>query len=91
MWRKTPACGNWQADLGFTLNNEPGANFGCATSHNISAMIADPRDLVSPHPLTPEDAQRRLEVLEKYRKGQTTVAEKTQAQSGQVSAVAGGM
>jgi len=84
---QTPACGNWSANLASTNANAPQPNFGCATQHNIAAMIADPRDLVSPRPLTPADAARRLEVLEKYRKGESTVAQKTQAQSGVVSTV----
>jgi pilus assembly protein CpaD len=84
---QTPACENWYKDLTETADNTPAPNFGCATQHNIAAMVADPRDLVSPRPSTPADAQRRLEVLDKYRKGQTTVAEKTPAQSGVISEV----
>ena len=57
---------------------------------DLAAMVADPRDLVSPRPLDPDDAQRRLTVLEKYRKGETTVAEKAASQSGAVTAVAQG-
>jgi type IV pilus biogenesis protein CpaD/CtpE len=48
-------------------------------------MIADPRDLATPKPLGPGDAQRQLTVLDKYRKGETTLAEKTAEQSGDVS------
>ena len=56
---------------------------------NIAAMVADPRDLVSPKPLDPNDAQRRLTVLEKYRKGETTVTNKAAEQSGAISQVGG--
>lgn len=86
---ETPACGNWSMSEGDTSANLTQRNFGCSTQHNIAAVVADPRDLVSPRALTPDDAQRRLEVLDKYRKGQTTVAEKTQAQSGNVANVGG--
>jgi pilus assembly protein CpaD len=87
----TPRCGDWSTDLAFTLDNKVPSNFGCATQHNVAAAVADPRDLVSPRPTTPDDAQRRLQVLDKYRKGETTVAQKTQAQSGTVSQVSAGM
>ena len=83
-------CGDWSVNLGDTSENKASPNFGCATQHNLAAMVADPHDLVTPKPLEPDDAQRRLTVLDKYRKGETTVAAKTDAQSGAVSAVAGG-
>jgi len=83
-------CGDWSVNLGYTSENKPSPNLGCATHHNLAVMVADPRDLVTPKPLEPDDAQRRLTVLDKYRKGETTVAEKTQEQSGAVSNVAGG-
>jgi pilus assembly protein CpaD len=83
-------CGDWSVNLGDTSENKVSPNFGCATQHNLAAMVADPRDLVSPKPLEPDDAQRRLTVLDKYRKGETTVATKTDEQSGAVTSVAGG-
>jgi pilus assembly protein CpaD len=86
----TEACGDWSVNLGYTSANKPSPNFGCATQHNLAAMVADPRDLVSPKTLEPDDAQRRLTVLDKYRKGDTTVATKTDEQKGTVSTVAGG-
>ena len=87
---QAPSCGDWSTNLAETSANLTSPNFGCATQKNLAAMVADPRDLVSPRPLDPDDAQRRLTVLDKYRKGETTVAEKTTAQSGAVTAVAQG-
>jgi pilus assembly protein CpaD len=84
------ACGDWSTNLGYTSANKVSPNFGCATQHNLAAMVAEPRDLVSPKPLDPNDAQRRLTVLEKYRKGETTVANKAAEQSGSISQVGGG-
>ena len=81
-------CGDWSVNLASTSANQVSPNFGCATQHNLAAMVADPRDLVSPKPLESGDAQRRLTVLDKYRKGETTVASKTAEQSGAVSDVA---
>jgi pilus assembly protein CpaD len=43
-----PPCGNWSDDLSQSYTNTASANFGCATQHNLAAMVADPRDLVSP-------------------------------------------
>ena len=83
-------CGDWSVNLGDTSENKFSPNLGCSTRHNLAAMVADPRDLVTPKPLEPDDAQRRLTVLEKYRKGDTTVATKTDEQKGAVSTVAGG-
>ena len=42
----SPPCGNWPSNVALTEANLPTANFGCATQHNLAAMIADPRDLV---------------------------------------------
>jgi pilus assembly protein CpaD len=86
----TEPCGDWSVNLGYTSENKPSPNLGCATQHNLAAMVADPRDLVTPKPLEPDDVRRRLTVLEKYRKGEATLAAKTDEQSGAVSAVAGG-
>ena len=86
----TEPCGDWSANLADTSANTTSPNLGCATHQNIAAMVSDPRDLVSPRPLDEDDAQRRLTVLQKYRKGETTVAAKTQEQSGAISDVASG-
>ena len=84
-----PVCGNWSENLGITYRNDPSPNFGCATQHNLAVMVADPHDLVAPKNLQAGDAQRTLTVLDKYRKGDTTVATKAEEQSGTVAAVAG--
>jgi pilus assembly protein CpaD len=86
---ETPACGDWSKNLGDTADNSVSPNFGCATQHNLAAMVSDPRDLVAPRDFDPDDAQRRLAVLDKYRKGQSTVAEKTKDQSAAISDVGG--
>ena len=82
---RTEPCGDWSSNLGYTSANTPPPNFGCATQHNLAAMVADPRDLATPKPLGPDDVQRRLTILDKYRKGETTIAEKKEEQSGAVA------
>jgi pilus assembly protein CpaD len=80
-------CGDWSTNAADTASNMPPPNFGCATQHNLAAMVADPRDLVAPRGTDAADAQRRMTVLDKYRKGQSTPAEKTAEQSGAVADV----
>jgi len=84
---EAPPCGNWSTNLATTASNVLPPNFGCATQHNVAAMVADPRDLVAPDTSGQADAQRRLTVLQKYRAGETTPAQRTEQQSGSVSQV----
>lgn len=83
----TDACGDWSKNAGDTASNLPMPNFGCATQHNLAAMVSDPRDLAEPRELGPADAMRRSTVIGNYEKGQTTAAQKTADQSGAVSAM----
>jgi pilus assembly protein CpaD len=86
---ETKPCGDWSDDLAQTLQNRPMPNLGCATQQNIAAMVADPRDLMAPKPMTPGDTQRALTVLDKYRKGEPTTTTRSQDESGAVSRVGG--
>ena len=43
-----PDCGNWSENLAVTYDNQPHPNFGCTAQHNLAAMVANPRDLVTP-------------------------------------------
>ena len=68
-------CGLWPKDIGPTLNrdfyeNQPPWNAGCATQHNLAAMVDNPADLVQPRGETAASAARRTVVMEKYRQGQ---------------------
>ena len=86
---ETKPCGDWSLDVAFTLDNRPMPNLGCATQQNIAAMVADPRDIVTPKPMAPADTQRALSVLDKYRKGEATATPRTQDISGAVSQIGG--
>lgn len=81
------ACGNWTMDYAFNPRNVNSPNFGCATQNNLAAMVADPADLLGPRDMTPADAQRRSEVLERYRRGDITATERIEEESGTVSEV----
>ena len=77
-------CGIWPNDIGPTMNrdffeNQPVWNAGCATQHNLAAMVDNPADLVQPRGETAASAARRTVVLEKFRQGQDP---STQASSG---------
>jgi pilus assembly protein CpaD len=74
---EAPPCGDWSVSLTQTANNVLPPNFGCATQHNFAAMVADPRDLVTPDTTGQADAARRLTVLQKYRNGEATTGAKT--------------
>ncbi len=84
---EVPPCGDWSTNLAISASNTRPPNFGCATQHNIAAMVADPRDLVAPDTSGQADAQRRLTILERYRAGEPTPAQRTDQQSAGVSEV----
>jgi pilus assembly protein CpaD len=89
---ESPPCGDWSTNLGYTAGNTVPPNFGCTTQHNIAAMVADPRDLLMPDTSGQPDAQRRLTVLDKYRRGEETPAARPDALNAILSNVAtGGM
>jgi pilus assembly protein CpaD len=81
------ACGDWSANLAFTLDNQVSPNLGCAVQHNIAAQVADPRDLIAPRTMGPGDAARRATVYDNYKAGKPTGAQHSSEQSGSVSEV----
>ena len=50
--------------------NEPYANFGCATQAVLAAQVDDPRDFVQPRALGPSDAVMRMRAIDAVRKGE---------------------
>jgi pilus assembly protein CpaD len=85
-------CGLWPTDLGPTLDpsyleNRPYWNLGCATQHNLAAMVENPADIAQPRGETSAYEPRRSVVLEKYRKGESTQALNPQANQGKISDV----
>lgn len=74
---QTPDCPDISSvDLTNTRSNSVAPSFGCATAHNLAAMIADPRDLVGEQTLGPADTIRRTAIMSKYRSGAPTAASK---------------
>jgi pilus assembly protein CpaD len=80
-----PECGKTWTNISRSWKNEVQPNFGCAVSANMAAQIADPADLLGPRPMTPQDATRRQEILDKYRKGELTSAAKDDKADGAIS------
>jgi pilus assembly protein CpaD len=81
------ACGDFSQNMAFAPLNQLSPNHGCATQHNLAAMVEDPQDLVHPRGEGPPDQMRRENTLDKYRKGETTAAEKSDQGNGAVSEV----
>ena len=63
-------------NLAETSSNYTSPNLGCSVQQNIAAMVADPRDLIEPRPMTEADSVRRDDVLGKYEHGKITQADK---------------
>ncbi|HEX4198643.1 MAG TPA: CpaD family pilus assembly protein [Caulobacteraceae bacterium] len=80
-----PECGREWKSFTASHDNNPNSNFGCATTANIAAMIADPADLLAPRQASPADAGRRETVMTKYRQGATTSTAKDPQANGAVS------
>lgn len=68
-----------------TTNNQPWPSFGCATQANLAAMIEDPRDLLRPRTEDPRDGARRAAVMQAYRQGDVTHADRSQDERIQIS------
>jgi len=81
-------CGtDWSQNLGWTPRNMAWPDFGCSTQHDFAALVADPRDLIEPRASDPADMARRSQVLDNYRKGIITQAQRNTDDSGNVSNV----
>lgn len=74
---EAPECGRWPSNLADELRNLSYPNFGCAQQRNLAAQVANPADLLGPRTVEPADAERRAVVLDRYRQGRTTGAEKS--------------
>jgi pilus assembly protein CpaD len=81
---EAPECGNWPTNLAYEPRSLPYPNFGCAQQHNLAAQIANPADLLGPRTMAPSDAERRSVVMDRYRQGKVTGAEKSGEEKSQV-------
>lgn len=77
---EAPECGDWSTNLSSEPKNLAFPNFGCATQRNFAAMVTNPADLLGPRSSTPRPAERRDVTWDKFKKGESTVADKTDAE-----------
>lgn len=82
---EAPECGTWPTNLAHEPQNLPFPNLGCATQHNLAAMIANPADLIGPRSETDRHGGRRDVAMDKYVKGETTGAERSADEQVKVS------
>lgn len=64
-----PNCPNWSGPGGTNAGNLPHSNFGCANATNLSAMVADPADLLRGRELAPADGTAMAAAIARYRAG----------------------
>lgn len=70
-----PDCSNsWSKNLADSYNNDLSKGHGCATRKNLAAMIVNPVDLTRMPAMGASNAQRRIDVFDKYIQGQSTTA-----------------
>ncbi len=75
---QAPQCAPlWTQDLAHQSNNQPWESFGCATQANLAAMVEDPADLLHPRAEDPRDSERRDAVMQAYRAGDVTHADRS--------------
>lgn len=82
-----PDCPEVWPDLTNSRAGESWPQFGCATANNLAAMVADPRDLVTPRGMADPDSARRMAVIEAWRSGQPTATRRSDGERGSVSEV----
>lgn len=81
-----PDCPTWASiDAADGTSNNDTPVLGCAVRTNMAAMIADPADLLGVRVLDEDDTGRRQEQLQRWRLGQTTNAERSDDETGNVS------
>jgi pilus assembly protein CpaD len=83
----TSECGDWSEDVAITGQNTTPVNFGCATQHNIAAVVANPEDFETPRTATPSDPMRRNQVFTDYRKPKNTATSISSSETQTVSDV----
>jgi pilus assembly protein CpaD len=71
-----PECGNWDRAASFNPSNTIHDNFGCAHQRALGLMVANPADLIAGRGLTSRDAARDNLVVQSYRRGEITAADK---------------
>jgi pilus assembly protein CpaD len=85
----TAPCSGWDDDMTLSVTNRHYSSFGCATQQNLAAVVDNPLDLLYPRGLTPADAARRSDVLQKYRTGVRFTSDTSGESGGSIASVGG--
>ena len=64
-------CGKWPANLAETTRNERFTNHGCAIRANMSAMIANPDDIIEPYPTALAPSAHQVQAVTTIHNGRT--------------------
>ncbi len=83
-----PECGDWSKEASHDWTNTIHSNFGCSTQRGVGLMIADPADLAKPRTAGLRDAARSNLVIQLYRAGVATVAERAEVERAAIAEVA---
>ena len=81
---RLPECGDWSKESSHDMTNSVHSNYGCATQRNFALMIANPADLVAPRIIGLRDAARSNLVIQLYRAGEVTIAERAAVEQADV-------
>src|SRR6185369_5871584 len=81
----TAPCLPYPDQLAVTRENRNYFNYGCSTQQNLAAMVDNPLDLLYPRGLTPADASRRADVLQKYRTAASTATDHSAETGGSIA------
>jgi pilus assembly protein CpaD len=81
----TAPCLPYPDQLAVTRENRNYFNFGCSAQQNLAAAVDNPLDLLYPRGLTPADASRRADVLQKYRTAQSTATDHSAETGGSIA------
>lgn len=74
-----PQCAHLWGNPAHTFQNRSYATFGCTTTANFAAQIADPRDLIAPQPADAPDSRRRVLKANSFLKGEEPVLDNSGA------------
>lgn len=80
-----PNCQQGWENLARQRPGERWSEFGCTTASNLAAMVADPRDLITPRNLDAPDAGQRQRVLDGWRAGEDTASQRSDTEQAAIS------
>jgi pilus assembly protein CpaD len=68
----TPRCPDYSKPTEYNYSNTPHSNHGCANTHNLGVMVADPADLIRGRDEGGQDGSGSVLAIQRYRVGKVT-------------------